>query len=301
MNVCQYYPVARKIALNADRIKNPPPQLLKWIGNKHKQAPAITSFLPSDYNRYFEPFLGTGAVLAAMHPMFPQFGIASDVIKPLVEIMRMLQSTEGTRQLIGSYKTNWELFMPNRTRHYKRVLERYNRYPNAYDLLFIVRTCMWGIVRFTKDGILSVPMEEHRDPMHPDRFSETAPAWTKRFKYVNFAHASYKDIMGLAGEGDLVYCDPPYLGSQNRLYGAHGFLFQELVTAIEGCASRGAKVALSIDGKSPGGKTVGLDIPSELFKRKFLIYTGRSPLSRIQNGGGKVNGNPDNDRLLLTW
>ena len=239
--------------------------------------------------------------MAAMQPTFPQFGIAGDAIRPLVEIMRMLQSPEEVPKLCNSYQTNWELFMPNRIGHYKRVLDRYNRSPNAYDLLFIVRTCRWGVIRFTKNGKLSSPMEKHRIPMHPDKLAKTAPSWTARFRYVNFANASYQDIMGLAGEGDLVYCDPPYLGSQNRLYGAHAFAFPDLVSAIEGCVSRGAKVALSIDGKNPNGKSVELDIPAELFKRKFLMMTGGSLLSRAQTGGGKVNGELEHDRLLLTW
>ena len=38
-------------------------QLLKWVGNKQKQATDIISFFPNTFGTYFEPFLGSGGVL----------------------------------------------------------------------------------------------------------------------------------------------------------------------------------------------------------------------------------------------
>ena len=67
-----------------DYSKTPPPQLLKWVGNKQRYAPLITSFFPKEYNRYIEPFMGTGAILATV---YPTKGIAGDTLKPLIEII----------------------------------------------------------------------------------------------------------------------------------------------------------------------------------------------------------------------
>lgn len=43
-------------------------QLLKWIGNKQKQADDIIRFFPEQYGTYFEPFLGSGGVLGVLAP-----------------------------------------------------------------------------------------------------------------------------------------------------------------------------------------------------------------------------------------
>ena len=40
------------------------PALLKWIGNKQRFAETIISYMPETFNNYYEPFLGSGAVLA---------------------------------------------------------------------------------------------------------------------------------------------------------------------------------------------------------------------------------------------
>src|SRR5450759_1927726 len=64
-------------------------QLLKWIGNKQKQAPEIIRYFPKNYGTYYEPFLGSGGVLGVLAP---ERAVASDVFKPLVEIWATLHA-----------------------------------------------------------------------------------------------------------------------------------------------------------------------------------------------------------------
>ena len=51
---------------SASKIKPYKTQLLKWIGNKQRFAHEIASFFPEKYGTYFEPFVGSGAVLATV-------------------------------------------------------------------------------------------------------------------------------------------------------------------------------------------------------------------------------------------
>ena len=60
-------------------------QLLKWIGNKRRFAHEIISYFPAKFDGYYEPFLGSGAVLGTLAPTR---GFGSDVFKPLVEIWK---------------------------------------------------------------------------------------------------------------------------------------------------------------------------------------------------------------------
>jgi hypothetical protein len=78
-----------QLALEEKYITYYPPksQLLKWVGNKQKFAVEITRYFPTDINRYIEPFLGSGAILATVAP---NNGWGSDVFKPLIEIWQKL-------------------------------------------------------------------------------------------------------------------------------------------------------------------------------------------------------------------
>ena len=74
------------------------PALLKWIGNKQKVASTIVSYMPDVFSNYYEPFLGSGAVLAELlfqdaTSMFPHFeyAYASDILPFLIEIFDIVK------------------------------------------------------------------------------------------------------------------------------------------------------------------------------------------------------------------
>jgi len=270
--------------------------LLKWIGNKYKYVQSIVSYFPGDYARYIEPFVGTGAVLATLAP---ERAIASDTLTPLIEIWNLLQ--DNPEELIHYYRTVIGHLNRARQKTYAEVVERYNRSPNGLDLLIISRTCYGGVVRFTREGKISTPIGPHT-PITPETFAERVAEWRERVRNTTFLNQSFAETMAITEEGDLIYCDPPYVDSQSILYGAQTFSLAELIEAIAQCKDRGARIALSIDGKKKSGKkTVELAIPSGLFEREVYLDCGSSMLKRFQNGGSRMIGEDVHDRLLLTW
>ncbi len=129
-------------------------QLLKWIGNKQKQAPDIIKYFPSNFNTYFEPFLGAGGVLGTLSP--PK-AIASDIFPPLMEIWETLSSNKEILKFW--YDKRYDLIgKVGKKTAYDQTLAAYNTNPNGADLIFILRTCYGGVVRFRKnDGYMSTP------------------------------------------------------------------------------------------------------------------------------------------------
>lgn len=67
--------------------------LLKWIGNKQRVAHEIASYFPVSFGTYYEPFIGSGAVLATLAP---QRAVGSDSFTPLVEIWQTLRGSPET-------------------------------------------------------------------------------------------------------------------------------------------------------------------------------------------------------------
>ena len=62
--------------------KRPQGQLLKWVGNKFRYAELIARHLPVPTGTYYEPFVGTGAVLATVRP---GCGVAGDALPTLID------------------------------------------------------------------------------------------------------------------------------------------------------------------------------------------------------------------------
>jgi DNA adenine methylase len=257
-------------------------QLLKWVGNKQRHAPAIISRFPRSYRRYLEPFLGAGGVLGVLAP---DRAIASDIYAPLMEIWQCLRASPEV--LKEWYRERWELGQTfGRSKAYSHILARFNSKPNGADLLYLSRSCYGGVVRFRKaDGGMSTPVGAH-SPIAPWSFSQRVDAWRGRVSGVEFVNCDYRETIERAGTSDLIYCDPPYQDSQ----------------AIDSAKRRGAYVALSIDGRKRSGKHhVEIEPPRGLFGREEFIGIGRSMLKRFQMEGRTLDDHEVSDRLLLSW
>ena len=204
-------------------------QLLKWIGNKQRFATEIVSYFPTDFNTYFEPFLGSGAVLATLAP---EIAIGSDTFNHLMEIWQTLQKSPETVK--KWYSDRWDILMNgDKKDEYEKIKESYNENPNGADLLFISRSCYGGVVRFRQaDGYISTPLGIH-NPISPVSFSKRVDEWHERTKGTKFLILDYSEAMEMAKPKDLIYCDPPYRHSQTILYGAQSFSFEKIIRWIE--------------------------------------------------------------------
>jgi DNA adenine methylase len=273
-------------------------QLLKWVGNKQRFAHEIIEYFPDDFGAYYEPFLGSGAVLGTLAP---KSAVGSDAQKPLIQIWQTLSTTPDV--LKEWYKERWERFNSgDRVRAYEEIKGAYNTQPNGADLLFISRSCYGGVVRFRKkDGFISTPCGIH-SPISPESFNERVDIWHERTRGTQFIAADFEEVMDSAKSGDLIYCDPPYYDTQSILYGAQSFILDRLINCITRCKMRGVYVVLSIDGtKKTGKKQLDLPIPETLFERMAMINCGKSMLRRFQLAGETLEDEVVADRLLLTY
>jgi len=272
--------------------------LLKWIGSKQQVAHEIVSYFPQVFGTYYEPFVGSAAVLATLAP---KRAVASDVFGPLVEIWQTLH--RDPEQLIKWYAERWHAVISgDKVAEYERIRAAYNARPNAADLVFLCRSCYGGVVRFRKaDRYMSTPCGAHR-PISPESFRKRVMEWHRRTGGTSFRVLDYRQAMSLPKAGDLVYCDPPYTHSQAILYGAQDFEFCDLLRTVAECKARGVFVALSIDGTKRSGSLVcNIPIPEGLFEREVLINCGRSMLRRFQMPGQTLEKEVVADRLLLTY
>lgn len=273
-------------------------QLLKWIGNKQRFATQIVSTFPERFNAYFEPFLGSGAVLATLSP---KKAVGSDCFDPLIGIWETLKNDpEAVKEW---YRVRWEeMKRGDKVEIYEKIKASYNKNPNSADLLFLSRSCYGGVVRFRKlDGYMSTPCGVHT-PISSEKFNLRVDEWSYRAQGTNFLKLDYEEAMAMAKADDLIYCDPPYKDTQKILYGAQNFDLERLFKVILNCKSRGIYVALSIDGtKFSGNKRIDLPIPDRLFERELFINNGSSMLKRFQMNGKTTESELVSDRLLLTY
>lgn len=283
------------------------PALLKWIGSKRKHAELIVSYMPDQFNDYYEPFLGSGAVLAELlrsdsEELFPHFNAAhgSDVLPFLIGIFESVKNDPTA--LIDYYAKEITEYYKNPDDKYLEIRDRFNQHHNPYDFCLLSRTCYSGVIRFRKsDGYMSTPRGPHK-PISPKTFEKRVELWNQLLRKADFTCESYVDAMDKPQEGDVVYCDPPYTHSQSIIYGAQDFDIDVLFKKIAECKARGVKVILSVNGmRDSKKKDISVTPPEGLFERQLLVDCGTSMIDRLQNDGKKMTNKRVDDQLLLTW
>ena len=284
--------------LRADNSKPLKTQLIKWIGNKQRFANEIISHFPDKFETYYEPFLGSGAVLGTLSP---SKGYGTDIFQPLMGIWGAL--SENPDELVKWYTERYLRFTDSADKRgvYEDIKASFNANPNPADFIFLTRSCYGGVIRFRKDGYMSTPLGIH-NPISPESFSKRVTIWNERTRGTIFRCCDFRETIGRAKKNDLIYCDPPYVDSQSILYGAQDFTLNTLFDELERAKSRGVFLVLSIDGsKKSGQKKVDIDFPRDLFLQTKLVNCGSSMLRRFQTEGEKAVGELVSDQLLLSW
>ncbi|MDE0118836.1 MAG: Dam family site-specific DNA-(adenine-N6)-methyltransferase [Bdellovibrionales bacterium] len=273
-------------------------QLLKWIGNKQRFAHEIINYFPVRFNRYFEPFVGSGAVIGTLSPLN---GYASDVIKPLIDIWN--ETVKNPKKVKTWYRNRYVFSNEvGKKEAYYEIRKRYNENPTPGDFLYLSRACYGGVIRFRKeDGYMSTPSGVH-SPITPESFDYRVDIWSERLKKCKFFCEDFEYLFYMARKGDVIYCDPPYITSQQIVYGAQLFSIDRLIKSIEVAKSKGVYVLLSIDGSKKSGQMLcDIDFPDKLFQREVMVNCGRSMLRRFQREGDTLEDEVVSDRLLLTY
>ena len=251
------------------------PSLLKWTGSKRSQAATIAAYVP-DHGRYYEPFLGGGAV---MYIVAEAGAVGGDVYDPLIGFWRMVR--DRPEALIRDYEAQWIALQANLPDYFYRVRDRFNKDRRPEDLNFLMRTCVNGIVRFSRSGQFNNSFHLSRRGMHPGRFGIIVRDWAEHVRGVEFRSGDYLDTTGDARVGDFVYLDPPYGGSKHRYI--ENIDTERLFCVLDQLNKRGVKWAVSFDGRR-GDTSYEYAIPRELYVRKRNIYGGYSAVGKVLNG-----------------
>jgi DNA adenine methylase len=265
-------PVTARSATGGTRLTIRP--LLKWAGGKRQLIPALAAHYPRVFNRYLEPFVGSGAVffhLATTGALDGRRVYLSDVNADLIGCYRALRdSTEAVITALAAlerehrkrgdacyYNVRDTRFNPARALLLARSRDESAAaaaYPPdlAAMLIFLNRTGFNGLYRMNRRGLFNVPVGRYTDPRICDAAHLRQVADTFRRAGVEIEYRSFEATLAGVGAGDFVYCDPPYAPlsrtSSFAQYTADGFTAfdqKRLQQAVIAACQRGAQLVVS--------------------------------------------------------
>jgi DNA adenine methylase len=214
--------------------------LLKWPGGKRWFRGKFAEIAPSKYNRYIEPFLGSGSIFFSERPESALLGDLNAEIVDMYWAVKTAYSAVESK-LIEHQKNH-------STEYYYKVRDSKPRSieGKAARTLYLNRTCFNGIYRVNLEGKFNVPIGTKSSVLlETDDFAEIA----RSLQCAELIAGDFENLIDKATEGDLVFADPPYTVRHNL----NGFvkynekLFswadqKRLAAALERAANRNAYV-----------------------------------------------------------
>jgi DNA adenine methylase len=232
---------------------------LKWAGGKRQLLPVLRRFYPGTFNRYWEPFLGSGAIFFDLHErglleghpatlsdsnpdLVACYSAVRDHLDEVIHELSLLADGHARGGSAHYYDVRDMRFNPKR-----RGVVRYT--PElAAMFIYLNRTGYNGLFRLNADGEFNVPAGRYPKPKICDADNLRRVSSALRHRSITIERQPFARVMDDARAGDFIYFDPPYAPltrtAKFTSYTAEGFTRDDqrtlrqmmIVLAKRGCA-----------------------------------------------------------------
>ncbi len=175
---------------------------LKWAGGKGRLLAQFQPLFPQRYGRYFEPFVGAGAVFFHLNP---EEAHLSDVNFELVNAYQVIRDhVDALIATLSDYQHDKDFYYALRAQD----PETLSPVERAARIIYLNKTCFNGLYRVNRRGQFNVPFGDYKNPRILDEAGLRAAH--AALQNVSVTHQGFDAVLAEAKSGDFVYFDPPY-------------------------------------------------------------------------------------------
>jgi DNA adenine methylase len=244
---------------------------LKWAGGKRWLASRIQTLVPETYNRYFEPFLGSGAAFFAIEP---KRSVLSDINADLINCYVTIRDRwPMVLRLLEKHHAS------HCHDHYYRIRNMRFRGPvqRAAQFIYLNRTCWNGLYRVNLAGEFNVPKGTKSSViLDTDDFE-----WTSDLLGTSeFVCCDFEQTINRVSRNDFIFVDPPYTVRHNFngfiKYNEKLFSWADQIRlrdALARAVQRGAKVLVT-NANHPSVKELYCDFPEQIPISRMSVLSG---------------------------
>jgi DNA adenine methylase len=228
---------------------------VKWAGGKTQLLSVLNRHIPSSFNRYFEPFLGGGAMFFNLSSKNLQFSsYLSDINEDLINAYKVVKDkVDNLIILLRHHEVEYNKSPHQYYYELRTNIKLLTDVERAAKFITLNKTCYNGLYRVNSKGIFNVPMGRYKNPVICDSNNLRKVSIALRDSKAKIQVSNYKDILlQKAEENDFIYLDPPYNPVSNTAhftrYTHNGFTDKdqdELASIFGKLNDRRCKVLLS--------------------------------------------------------
>lgn len=224
----------------------------KWTGGKRQLLGELRSYMPENYNRYFEPFVGGGALF---FDLAPEQAVINDFNEELINAYRQIKDkpVDLIDLLLGHKENNSkDYYLELRAADRDGRLASMTDVERAARILYMLRVDFNGLYRVNSKNQFNVPYGRYKNPKIVDVDLIHQISGYLNENDIEILQTDFADAVAGAQTGDFVYFDPPYIPlnetSSFTSYTHEGFSYEEQVRlrdTFKELTDRGVYVMLS--------------------------------------------------------
>lgn len=226
---------------------------VKWAGGKRQIIDKLLELIPDEFNMYYEPFVGGGALLFELSP---NKAMINDSNKELMNVYNVLRDEEKFKKLcreLNKHETKHseEYYYKVRDKDKnKNTFNKLSDYKRAARTIYLNKACFNGLYRVNSRNEFNVPFgQKNKVNTYNDSNLRIVSNYltTNNIKILN---VDFEEAVKDAQKGDFIYFDPPY-DSDTTIFSSYtenGFGKDEqirLAKIFKDLSNRGCYVMLS--------------------------------------------------------
>lgn len=186
---------------------------LRWAGSKRQLIPRICEMLPETFDRYVEPFVGSGCVFFHLRP---ESAYLTDFNPDLIQSYEIVRRHPvRLRRKLSEYPQTEKAYYRLRSKDPSKLDE----IERAARFVFLNSFCFNGVYRTNKNGQFNVPWGTKSRGVPSDNCLRSCSISLRTAKV---KCQDYAQTLSETKTGDFVYLDPPYTKSGTRNRGEYG-------------------------------------------------------------------------------
>ena len=226
---------------------------VKWAGGKRQIIDKLKKYIPEEYNTYYEPFVGGGALL---FELAPKNAVINDFNDELMNVYTCIKDSDKFEKMckeLNHHEAEHSEEYYYKIRNIDRDRKKYNKLPDykkAARTIYLNKACFNGLYRVNSKNEFNVPFgkKEHVNTYEGQNLGIICGYLN--FNNVEILSTDFEEAVKSAKEGDFIYFDPPYDSDKNIFtsYTNEGFGKEEqerLAKVFKELDSRGCYVMLS--------------------------------------------------------
>lgn len=227
---------------------------VKWAGGKRQLLNEIEKRLPNNWNTYYEPFFGGGALLVNLQNEEKIFkAVISDLNSELINLYNVVKKNPDKLIDALSHKEfeNSEDAFRNLKNEFNTLTGLPgNKVRRAALLIYLNKHGYNGLWRVNSKGKFNVPFGRYAKRSIPTEHSILK--FSNLLKKVKILNLDFEQAVKSAKKGDFVYFDPPYHPISKTAnftdYNSNGFTFDDqkrLADVFKKLSKKGVQLMLS--------------------------------------------------------